>query len=212
LTRPLVIWGASGHARVLAEFVGGLGYEIVALFDNDAARESPLDGVPVLHGREGLEQWRAEQGGDAAGLVAVGGARGADRLELQALLAASGCELVAVVHPTAWVAADAQIGPGSQVLARACVGAGSSLGAGCIVNTAASVDHECSLGDGVHVAPGATLTGCIAVGDRAFVGAGAVVLPRLRIGEDAVVGAGAVVTRDVPSGATVVGNPARAPG
>lgn len=204
-----MIWGASGHARVLAEFVGGLGYEIVALFDNDTGRDSPLAGVPVLHGREGLHRWRAQHGGDAAGLVAVGGARGADRLELQALLAASGCEPVAVVHPTAWVAADARIGPGSQVLAKACVGASSSLGAGCLINTAASVDHECSLGNGVHVAPGATLTGCIAVGDRAFVGAGAVVISRLRIGEDAVVGAGAVVTRDVPAGATVLGNPAR---
>jgi sugar O-acyltransferase (sialic acid O-acetyltransferase NeuD family) len=209
VTRPLVIWGASGHAKVLAEFVGGLGYEIVALFDNDAGRDSPLAGVPVLHGREGLNRWRAEHGGDAAGLVAVGGARGADRLELQALLAASGCKPVAVVHPTAWVAADARIGAGSQVLAQAFVGAGSSVGEACIVNTAASVDHECSLGDGVHVAPGATLTGCITVGDHAFVGAAAVVLPRLRIGADAVVGAGAVVTRDVPAGATVVGNPAR---
>jgi sugar O-acyltransferase (sialic acid O-acetyltransferase NeuD family) len=209
VTRPLVIWGASGHARVLAEFVEGLGYEIVALFDNDPTRDSPVAGVPLLRGREGLDRWRAGHGGDAAGLVAVGGVRGADRLELQALLAASGCEPVAVVHPTAWVAADARIGPGSQVLAKAGVGAGSSLGAGCIVNTSASVDHECSLGDGVHVAPGATLAGCIVVGDRAFVGAGAVVLPRLRIGADAVVGAGAVVTRDVPVGATVVGNPAR---
>ena len=44
----------------------------------------------------------------------------------------------------------------------------------------------------------------------AFVGAGATILPRIRIGADAVVGAGAVVTRDVPSGVTVVGNPAQA--
>lgn len=45
---------------------------------------------------------------------------------------------------------------------------------------------------------------------RASIGSGAVVLCGLRIGEGALVGAGAVVTRDVPAGATVIGNPARA--
>lgn len=45
--------------------------------------------------------------------------------------------------------------------------------------------------------------------DGCSVGAGAVILPGIRIGKAAVVGAGAVVTRDVPDGATVVGNPAR---
>jgi acetyltransferase-like isoleucine patch superfamily enzyme len=45
--------------------------------------------------------------------------------------------------------------------------------------------------------------------DRASIGAGAVILPGIRIGVGAVVGAGAVVTKDVPAGATVVGNPAR---
>jgi len=44
---------------------------------------------------------------------------------------------------------------------------------------------------------------------RAAVGTGAVILPGVTIGVEAVVGAGAVVTRDVPDGATVVGNPAR---
>ena len=44
---------------------------------------------------------------------------------------------------------------------------------------------------------------------RASIGSGAVVLGGLTIGEGALVGAGAVVTRDVPAGATVVGNPAR---
>ncbi len=43
----------------------------------------------------------------------------------------------------------------------------------------------------------------------ASIGAGAVILPGVRVGQDAMVGAGAVVTKDVPPGATVVGNPAK---
>lgn len=45
--------------------------------------------------------------------------------------------------------------------------------------------------------------------DRAKIGAGAILLPKVVIGEDATVGAGSVVTKDVPSGALVLGNPAR---
>ena len=43
----------------------------------------------------------------------------------------------------------------------------------------------------------------------AAIGSGAVVLGGVRIGRDALIGAGSVVTRDVPSGETVAGNPAR---
>jgi UDP-2-acetamido-3-amino-2,3-dideoxy-glucuronate N-acetyltransferase len=43
----------------------------------------------------------------------------------------------------------------------------------------------------------------------ASIGSGAVILCGLTIGKGARIGAGAVVTRDVPSGATVVGVPAR---
>ncbi len=43
----------------------------------------------------------------------------------------------------------------------------------------------------------------------ASIGAGAVLLPGIVVGEYAMVGAGAIVTKDVPAGATVVGNPAK---
>ena len=42
-----------------------------------------------------------------------------------------------------------------------------------------------------------------------FAGLNATILPGLRLGDDVVIGAGAVVTRDVPTGATMVGVPAR---
>jgi maltose O-acetyltransferase len=49
----------------------------------------------------------------------------------------------------------------------------------------------------------------VVIGENVWIGGGAIILPGVTIGNDAVVGAGAVVTRDVASGKTVVGNPAR---
>jgi maltose O-acetyltransferase len=49
----------------------------------------------------------------------------------------------------------------------------------------------------------------VSIGANVWVGGAAVILPGVTVGDDAIVGAGAIVTRDVPSGATVVGNPAR---
>ena len=47
------------------------------------------------------------------------------------------------------------------------------------------------------------------IGNAVWIGGGAIILPGVTVGDEAIIGAGSVVTRDVPHGATVVGNPAR---
>lgn len=208
--KPLVFWGAAGHAKVLQDCTAQLGYRVIALFDNRPGLQSPLAGVPLYVGWQEFLEWsRGRNLREVAFLIAIGGDRGADRVELATRLAHAGLRPISVIHPTAFVAGSAGIAPGCQVLARAVVGVEARLGEQTIINTAASVDHECILGRGVHVAPGATVCGTVTIGDFVLVGAGAVVLPRLRIGEGAVIGGGAVVTNDVEPGAIVVGNPAR---
>jgi len=49
----------------------------------------------------------------------------------------------------------------------------------------------------------------VTIGANVWIGGGAIILPGITIGDDAIIGAGSVVTRDVPAGATMVGNPAR---
>jgi sugar O-acyltransferase (sialic acid O-acetyltransferase NeuD family) len=209
--RGIVLWGGAGQAKVLRPIVEAAGFAVAVVHDRNPDIEPPFADVPLVCGEAALDAWLREHPGRAAFFaVAIGGAFGRDRCAVAQHLAARGLAPVAAVHPRAWVADSATLGPGCQILAMAAVSEEARLGRQCIVNTNASVDHECRLGDGVHVMPGATLAGCVEVGDFATIGANATILPRLRIGAGATVGAGAVVTRDVADGATVTGVPARA--
>ena len=209
-SRPYVLWGAAGHAKVLAEAINLVGGHVIALFDNQEL-DSPLADIPVFKGLDGFKHWLAQQDdvSEIFGLAAIGGVRGRDRMQVHDMFRARGLRVSAVVHPRAHVSPTALIGSGAQILALANLGAGVSIGNSCIVNHGASIDHECVVGDATHVAPGAILCGCVTVGENVFIGAGAVVLPRLHLGDDCVIGAGAVVTRDVPRGALVANNPAK---
>lgn len=206
-----VFWGSAGHAKVLAEIVALQGGRVIALFDNNEVAPA-LDGVPLFISESGFLNWVKTRGGrvdTVSASAAIGGGRGRDRLVIHQLFRRYGLRLPVLCHPTAVISRTAHLGEGTQVLAVANVAAEVRIGEGCIVNHKASIDHECYIGSGVHIAPGATLCGCVTVGDNVFIGAGATVLPRLSIGENSVIGAGAVVTKNVPSGITVVGNPAK---
>lgn len=121
------------------------------------------------------------------------------------------------VDRTAVVNKRARISPGARVMQGAGVGEGSSIPSGVILRRHVMMGPGCVFLTGDHPVPGdgeffgdyEPVHGAIDVGEDVFIGARAIILPGVTIGRGAAIGAGSVVAKDVPPGATVVGNPAR---
>lgn len=206
----LLILGAGGHARVIAETALAQGFFSELAFLDDCAdrdaNQSTMLGWPILGPLERAFEPTLLHAYPAA-LVGIGHA--GTRLHWLRELARIGYYLPTLIHPTAWLSPTASLGPGSVVFAQVAVQARASTGIGAILNTCCSLDHDTQLADGVHVGPGARLAGGVHVGARSWIGIGACVIQQLRIGADVTVGAGAAVVQDLADGITAVGVPAR---
>lgn len=190
----MVLYGASGHAKVIIDILEANGETIDFIVDDN----------PELTDLMGYEV-RRNTGKYDEMIISIGSCmmreRVADSIEVRKYLTA--------VHPSAVISPRAKLGGGTVVMQGAVIQSCTRIGEHCIVNTGASVDHDCVIGDFVHIAPHATVLGGVKVGRGTWIGAGSVVRQNVTIGENCMIGAGAVVIRDVPDGATVVGVPGK---
>jgi sugar O-acyltransferase (sialic acid O-acetyltransferase NeuD family) len=203
----LIIIGAGGHGKVVADAATEAGWREVVFLDSGWPEKGTHAGFPVV----GTDRDLARLAGPEDQLVvSIGDGRRREQLCREA--SDAGIRLATVIHPAATVSKRAQIGAGTVVFAGALVNADARIGMGCIVNTGAIIEHDCELGDGVHVCPGVALAGAVIVGARSWIGIGGCVKQGIRIGADVMVGAGAVVVKDLPDGITAFGVPARVVG
>jgi acetyltransferase EpsM len=204
--RPrLLVYGASGHGKVVADAaLSSDSYDVQGFLDDDREKWGQnVLGLPVLGGVECLRTL------GSGGQIALGIGSNERRKKAIEELTARGVLWATIVHRSAVIASSAQLGQGTFVGPLALVHTDAHVGRGCIINSGALVEHDNVLGDWVHVGPGASLAGNVRVGTGTQIGMGARVLPGVQVGEWAVVGAGAVVTRELASRVIAAGVPAR---
>jgi acetyltransferase EpsM len=194
----MIVYGASGHGKVIIEILESMGEPQIEVWDD--AQKPPM--------------WEYEVKQPLPSNVAI-----TDKMVISigsnatrkkvAERFSSSTKFGIAVHTSAHVSKRAMIGEGSVIMANATVNADTIIGKHCIVNTCASIDHDCVLGDYSHVSPNATLSGDVQIGEGTHIGAGASIIQGVRIGKWCTIGAGTVVIKDIPDYATAVGNPAR---
>lgn len=190
----MILYGASGHCKVVVDILEAIGKEIDFIVDDN----------PSLTNLLGYEVRRSIGTYDEA-IIAIGSGsirkKIVEQLQVQRYFTA--------IHPSAIISHHTAIGEGSVVMQGAIVQSCASIGKHCIINTGASVDHDCCIADFVHIAPHATLSGNVQVGEGSWIGVGAVVKQGIKIGLHCMIGAGAVVVNDIPDGVIAVGVPAK---
>jgi sugar O-acyltransferase (sialic acid O-acetyltransferase NeuD family) len=201
MTAGVLVFGAGGHGRVIADALVAAGEPILGFLDEEKAPGTVIAGLPVLGAASSQDLVGAR--------VALGIGDNAARARIAADLEEKGASLLTVVHPRAVVARSALLGDGTVVMALAVINADARIGRGAIINTGAVVEHDCDVGNFAHISPNATLGGGVSVGEITHIGIGATVLPKRRIGARSVMGAGAVVVHDLPDDVVAVGVPAR---
>jgi UDP-perosamine 4-acetyltransferase len=197
----LLILGAGGHGRAVAELAAECGWSVAGFTDSSPG--------PSVLGGDGDVEGLIRAGEADAAIVGVGNTSLSRRTELFELLKKAGATTPTLVHPRASVARTCRVGEGTVVFPGVVLGAAVEVGDNVVLYSNAVAEHDCRIASHAYLSPGVILSGSVIVEASAFVGAGAVLLPGISIGVGATVAAGAVVTRHVAAGATVLGSPAR---
>lgn len=205
MSKKLVIVGAGGHGKVVADIAMTARHEIIGFID-EHAKDAPLPDLKVLGTLDAIPAIISTNP-EYKLVLAIGD--NAARKDIACSLILDDISFAVVSHPFSAISRFVAIQPGTVIMPGAVINAGAYIGKHVILNTACSVDHHCYIGDFVHISPGAHLAGNVTIGEGTHIGIGASVIPGCKIGEWSIIGAGAVVIRDIPPGVVALGVPAR---
>lgn len=194
----MLLFGASGHAKVIVDILLSQGIKVEGFYDEDESKKE-LWGITVIGKPKNFNDPIKKC------IISIG----INDTRKKVVQQLGDIQFGTAIHARSIIGSHVEVGEGTVIMAGTVINADTKIGKHVIVNTSASVDHDCIIGDFAHIAPNSSLCGGVQVGEGTLVGAGATIIPLVKIGKWCTIGAGAVVVEDLPDHSVAVGNPAR---
>lgn len=200
MSKSVVIIGASGHGKVIADIVLKSGDKVIGFLDDGIEKGKLIVGFEVLGKISDYKNYS-----DCEFVIAIG-----DPHIREKITDILNVKWYTAIHPTAVISSlDVEIGEGTVVMANAVINSCAKIGRHCIINTGAIVEHDNILSDYVHLSPNVALAGMVSVGKSTHIGTGACTKQVVNIVSNCIIGAGSVIVRDINESGTYIGVPAR---
>ena len=197
--KKLYIYGAGGHAKVVAETAELCGFTVCGFFEDGDERVGDLFfGKPIVSLKDIPEY----------SFVFVAFGNNVIRLQ-KGIELKKRFSIPSIIHPFAQVSKQTEIGDGVFIGALSNIDPGCHIDDFCIINNHASISHDSIIKKGTHISVSAALAGHVTIGSCCFVGIGSVIKDEITIGDYSTIGAGAVVISNIPGNVTAVGCPTR---
>lgn len=204
MSKEVIIIGAGGYAKVIADIVSLCGDKVHGFLDDKDPDEMPS--FHVIGKIKDIEKYAKE--GLYRFIIAIGDNK-SRKMITEKLEGMGGLKWYTAIHPSSVVAEGTEIGEGTAIMANAVINSGSRIGKGAIINTAATIDHDNVIDDFAHISPGAHLSGAVHIGESTWICVGGIVSNNINICNNCIIGAGAVVIRDIENSGTYIGIPAK---
>ena len=196
----IIIIGAGGHAKVLADIAIKTGFNLIGFLDDNTEIKTLMN-YPVLGPVSDCNKYAETT------VFAIGIGNGEIREKI--FNTYPSLNYVTLIHPSAQIGTYVTIAEGTVVMAGTVISPAVKIGKFCIVNSCAVVEHDSVLGDFTHAAPRSTVCGTVKVGKNVWLGAGCTVNNNVSICDNTYIGSGTVVIRDITEAGLYVGVPAR---
>ncbi|PXA03263.1 hypothetical protein DDZ13_12620 [Coraliomargarita sinensis] len=164
MTKKLLVFGGSGHAKDVIAAARVMGYERFGIVTTDGT--SHIEGLSAVAEAD----FKPDQYADWDCIAAIGNNDHRKRFYEQY---AAKINFVSIISKEASISESATIGPGTYIGAFAYIGPDAVVGDACIVNTHSIVGHDAKISDFTHVGPRVCLSGHVELGKNVFIGAGA---------------------------------------
>lgn len=195
----LIIVGAGGHGKVIADNALKNGYTDICFVDDRTT--GTCMGFPIVGTTADIPDL---DDGETGFIIGVGSNEVRRRIAEE-----YDVNWVPLIHPSAQVGENVSIGNGTVVMVGAIINPCTRIGAHCIINSRAIVEHDNRIGDYAHISPGAALAGNVRIGEETHIGIGVSVINNVEICSQCIIGAGGVVIENIHDRGTYAGVPVR---
>lgn len=193
--RDIVVIGAGGHAKVVADIiVSNKALKLIGFADKDKEPLSSFYGSEIIGNDSAIKEKGIKYSlANGIGFLPSRKPENNSRKHVFNNFKKNGFSFPYLIHPNAYISSTAKLSEGAQIMSGVKIQSESIIGINSIINTGASIDHDCVVGNHVHIAPGVVICGEVNIGDDCFIGAGAVLLPNVKVDSNTIIPAGEIV-------------------